>query len=237
MTMMLVSLTLTWMAPENGWLSPNYSPFGAKGLFSMGLNCSFQDVSDSFDSLCLLGPGPWICLVVVSCQPFENGSQTWLWWRCFNNLTNSAIQNKGLQKDANPHKSDASIKGIITINNIYRHRHIITARFSKQFQNSTHIEVIFGLCRPQCFFSRSGCRLRASSRLWVVRASQNTIPILIPAPNSPFGIKWLTINVWWCSMFDDSEYHIVLVDLKLQNLGKTIVEAATQLLLSLLSEV
>ena len=38
-------------------------------------------------------------------------------------------------------------------------------------------------------------------------------------------------------MFDDSEYHIVLVDLKLQNLGKTIVEAATQLLLSLLSEV
>lgn len=39
-------------------------------------------------------------------------------------------------------------------------------------------------------------------------------------------------------MFDDSEYqYVVSVDLKLQNLGKTIVEAATQLLLSLLSEV
>ena len=30
---------------------------------------------------------------------------------------------------------------------------------------------------------------------------------IFPYPNSPFGIKWLTINVWWFSMFDDSEYH------------------------------
>ena len=42
MTMMLVSLTLTWMAPQNGWLSPNYSPFGAKGLFSMGETVRFR---------------------------------------------------------------------------------------------------------------------------------------------------------------------------------------------------
>ena len=44
---------------------------GQKAFFQWAKNCSFQDVSDSFDSLCLLGPGPWICLVVVSCQPFE----------------------------------------------------------------------------------------------------------------------------------------------------------------------
>lgn len=43
MTMMLVSLTLTWMAPENGWLSPDYSPFGAKGLFSMGETVRFRE--------------------------------------------------------------------------------------------------------------------------------------------------------------------------------------------------
>lgn len=211
----LVSLTLTWMAPENGWLSPDYSPFGAKGLFSMGEKLF---VSGCFRFLWFpLFVGSWTLDMSCCCfmPTIRNGSQTWLWWRCFNNLTAVKLSKTYID-----------------------HRPIITARFSKQFQNSTHVEVIFGLCRPQCFFSRSGCRLRASSQLWVVRAFQNTIPILIPVPNSPFGIKWLTINVWWCSMFDDSEYqYVVSVDLKLQNLGKTIVEAATQLLLSLLSEV
>ena len=108
MTMMLVSLTLTWMAPENGWLSPKLLSFWGKRPFFNGRNCSFQDVSDSFDSLCLLGPGPWICLVVVSCQPFEmvpsrpdfgeGASTTW---------RQSYPKKKTLQKDANPHKSDA----------------------------------------------------------------------------------------------------------------------------------
>ena len=186
---------------------------GQKAFFSMGEKLF---VSGCFRFLWFpLFVGSWTLDMSCCCfmPTIRNGSQTWLWWRCFNNLTAVKLSKTYID-----------------------HRPIITARFSKQFQNSTHIEVIFGLCRPQCFFSRSGCRLRASSQLWVVRAFQNTIPIY-SRTQLPFGIKWLTINVWWCSMFDDSEYHIVLVDLKLQNLGKTIVEAATQLLLSLLSEV
>ena len=148
--------------------------------------------------------GSWTLDVSCCCfmPTIRNGSQTWLWWRCFNNLTAKLSQKKRSQ-DANPHKSDSSIKEIIIINNLYRHRHIITARFSKQFQNSTHIEVIFGLCRPQCFFSRSGCRLRASSQLWVVRAFQKHHSHINSRTQLPFWNKMIDnqclmmFNVWW----------------------------------------
>ena len=68
----------------------------------------------------LLSVGSWMCLALVSWSQhnkfgsmptFRNGFQTWLWWRCFNNLM--ASYQEACFQDANPYKSDSSIKEII----------------------------------------------------------------------------------------------------------------------------